>query len=254
MLLSKKQLASGQRLYQKQSETSKDLTQTLTGGNARPVRVCRVAAKSLPRIRAGRQNQTGGGACYTSIKPHPMKTLVTASLVLALTLSMRTTTFNIDFCTARNATDWRVIVDGVMGGMSSGTINYTENTLQFTGELSLRNNGGFSQIRKYTNGTDMSPYQMVEVRIKGDGRRYGLQLAHHSYWAMPYRQQYIQTEKGQWQTLQLPMANFKAYQVGRPLNQQLSAETLTNIKSISIILNDKIEGPFALEIDYIKFY
>jgi len=180
-----------------------------------------------------------------------MKTLATASL---LCLFMTTATFNIDFGTANNATDWTVIVDGVMGGRSTGTITYTENTLQFSGALSLENNGGFSQIRKYTNSKDMSGYQTVEVRLKGDGRKYGLQLACHNYWAMPYRQQFIQTKKGEWLTLQLPMDDFKTYQVGRPLQQQLNQATLADTKSISIILNDKTPGPFTLEIDYIKFY
>ncbi len=43
---------------------------------------------------------------------------------------------------------WETVLDGVMGGRSTGRISAGEGgTLQFTGELSLENNGGFSQIR-----------------------------------------------------------------------------------------------------------
>ncbi|MEY3143383.1 MAG: hypothetical protein RLY21_1876, partial [Planctomycetota bacterium] len=43
---------------------------------------------------------------------------------------------------------WQTVLDGVMGGRSTGRIAAGEGgTLRFTGELSLENNGGFSQIR-----------------------------------------------------------------------------------------------------------
>ena len=40
--------------------------------------------------------------------------------------------------------DWKVINDGVMGGLSKGNLEFTErNTMKFSGSLSLKNNGGF---------------------------------------------------------------------------------------------------------------
>ena len=44
---------------------------------------------------------------------------------------------------------WQTVLDGVMGGRSTGRIAAGEGgTLRFTGELSLENNGGFSQSRR----------------------------------------------------------------------------------------------------------
>ncbi len=43
---------------------------------------------------------------------------------------------------------WQTVVDGVVGGLSTGQIAAGEGgTPPFTGELSLENNGGISQIR-----------------------------------------------------------------------------------------------------------
>ncbi len=47
-----------------------------------------------------------------------------------------------------NSLRWQVVNDGVMGGLSRGSVKVTEgHTLLFAGETSLRNNGGFSSIR-----------------------------------------------------------------------------------------------------------
>ena len=41
---------------------------------------------------------------------------------------------------------WQTVLDGVMGGLSTGRIAEGDGgTLRFSGELSLENNGGFSQ-------------------------------------------------------------------------------------------------------------
>ena len=43
---------------------------------------------------------------------------------------------------------WSTVLDGVMGGLSTGRVSQPEaGILRFTGELSLENNGGFSQMR-----------------------------------------------------------------------------------------------------------
>ena len=42
-------------------------------------------------------------------------------------------------------TDWQIVDDGVMGGLSKGKFDISgKQTLKFSGNLSLKNNGGFS--------------------------------------------------------------------------------------------------------------
>ena len=44
--------------------------------------------------------------------------------------------------------EWRIVNDGVMGGLSKGNISFTDGgTMVFKGNLSLENNGGFSSVR-----------------------------------------------------------------------------------------------------------
>ena len=43
---------------------------------------------------------------------------------------------------------WQSINDGVMGGVSSGTMTVSPNGLVLEGELSLENNGGFASVRR----------------------------------------------------------------------------------------------------------
>ena len=68
-------------------------------------------------------------------------------LVLAATLTLSTNPYLIDFGKEKGGSEWNVIVDGVMGGLSTGKATFTDNTVQFTGNLSLENNGGFSSYR-----------------------------------------------------------------------------------------------------------
>lgn len=43
---------------------------------------------------------------------------------------------------------WRSVNDGVMGGLSAGGMEQSDEGLKFVGRLSLENNGGFSSARR----------------------------------------------------------------------------------------------------------
>ena len=69
-------------------------------------------------------------------------------LLSALSLCTATTaqSFRLDFQDGVGA--WSTVLDGVMGGRSTGRVSQPEpGMLRFSGELSLENNGGFSQMR-----------------------------------------------------------------------------------------------------------
>jgi hypothetical protein len=53
-----------------------------------------------------------------------------------------------DFTGADAEKDWQTVNDGVMGGVSVGKFQITDKkTLEFSGTLSLENNGGFASVR-----------------------------------------------------------------------------------------------------------
>ena len=72
---------------------------------------------------------------------------------------------------------WSIVNDGVMGGRSTSKISLTdERTALFTGFVSLENNGGFASTRAAFQSLDLSAYEGVTLRVKGDGRRYQLRF------------------------------------------------------------------------------
>lgn len=42
---------------------------------------------------------------------------------------------------------WRIVNDGVMGGLSSSRVSVNDDKIIFSGNVSLENNGGFASLR-----------------------------------------------------------------------------------------------------------
>ena len=78
-----------------------------------------------------------------------------------------------DFNTNTNPRDWKIVDDGVMGGISKSiiTLDQDGNGI-FEGHVSLENNGGFSSVRHQFKTVDVSKSQRFILRIQGDGKSY----------------------------------------------------------------------------------
>ena len=161
--------------------------------------------------------------------------------------------FEIDFGKGKGGTTWRITNDGVMGGLSKGYIEFTENSLLFSGTVSLENNGGFTSFRSPYDNFDLSNYEEVEVRIKGKGQQLALNLYINEVWYQPYFKKELTVEGEEWQVLRIPLADFQAYQVGRPMGTYLGAKYKGKILGMGLITNAKKSGPFSFEVDYIRF-
>lgn len=149
---------------------------------------------------------------------------------------------------------WQIVVDGVMGGRSSGRVTETSGILAFTGDLSLENNGGFSQLRRPVSGDAFGGAEGIELKVRGDGRTYifDLRASNARVMAGSYQQQF-DTIDGTWITLRLPFEDFRLHSFGREIS---NAPTLSpdRIESIGVTLADKVEGDFLLEVDFIGTY
>ena len=147
---------------------------------------------------------------------------------------------------------WRSINDGVMGGLSEGTFRITDKgILEFSGNLSLENRGGFASIRSKPTNLGLSDDEAVVLRVRGDGRQYFCNLfVPDGRNAFSYRTAF-QTKAGRWQEIRLPFKAFRATWFGRTLPDAKPVD-LSKVNSIGVILADKKAGPFRLEIDWIK--
>ena len=147
---------------------------------------------------------------------------------------------------------WNAINDVVMGGRSSGRGQVTDDGyLRFTGNVSLENNGGFASIRSEQVDTDLSAYDGVMIRVRGDGKRYALTLRTDVFIrAGGYRIKF-DTEAGLWRDVYLPFDDFQATSFGIALPDAPPLDP-GKISSIGLIIGDKQEGPFSLDLDWIR--
>ncbi|MBD2386645.1 CIA30 family protein [Cylindrospermum sp. FACHB-282] len=79
---------------------------------------------------------------------------------------------------------WGALDDVVMGGVSASNFQLLENTALFAGNVSTANSGGFASVRtkNFTPPFDLSGYEGVELRVKGDGQRYKIFLRTETTW------------------------------------------------------------------------
>lgn len=162
--------------------------------------------------------------------------------------SMRTL---IAFDTSPQEPRWVAVNDGVMGGRSSGGPTIASGQLQFTGELSLANNGGFSSVRTVGREFDLSDATEVVLRVRGDGRRYQLRLATDARYrgiAVSFGAEFA-TKAGEWTVVRVPLASLRSTVRGSVL--QGSPMDASKVREIGLLIGDKREGAFALAVDWI---
>lgn len=147
---------------------------------------------------------------------------------------------------------WRTVNDGVMGGLSDGRHQITEEgCLRFYGNLSLRNNGGFASVRSRPSGLGLGDEDVIVARVRGDGRRYYLNARVPTYrMAFSYRTSF-QTKAGEWQEIRIPLKSLRATSFGRQISNASPVDA-NKVNAIGFLLADKIPGRFGLEVDWIK--
>jgi NADH dehydrogenase [ubiquinone] 1 alpha subcomplex assembly factor 1 len=159
-----------------------------------------------------------------------------------------------DFQTADDLAEWIIVNDGVMGGLSqSGIALSGNNTAIFSGTLSLENNGGFSSVRTRPYSYNLEGYDGITLRIKGDGRTYQFRLrTDERFDGYAYRSLF-ETTLDRWMEVRIPFAQCVPVFRGRILSD-VGPLVPQQIQQIGFLIADKQEGPFRLEIDWIKAY
>jgi NADH dehydrogenase [ubiquinone] 1 alpha subcomplex assembly factor 1 len=159
-----------------------------------------------------------------------------------------------DFAADSPELGWYVQNDNVMGGRSEGGFETTSGELIFAGSTNT-NGGGFSSIRtRPFEELDVSKYDGIQLRVKGDGRRYTWQLQTNaryrgfavSYWAE------FDTPDGEWSTINIPFAKFYPQFRGFKLDgPELNRSEITEF---GLYIYDKKDGAFKLLLDSVEAY
>ena len=154
-----------------------------------------------------------------------------------------------DFNKDSNIKDWRVVNDGVMGGLSQGEFELSaDGHGVFYGHVSTKNNGGFSMIRYPIQEIKSDKSSKIILKIKGDGKKYQLRIKNNqsNFYS------YITTFKtsGEWEEIVIPVKEMFPSFRGRKLNQANFSHD--KIEEIAFLIANKKEENFKLMIDSIE--
>ncbi|MDJ0973819.1 MAG: CIA30 family protein [Planctomycetota bacterium] len=150
---------------------------------------------------------------------------------------------------------WQTVNDGVMGGRSRGGFARTDGRLVFAGSTNT-NGGGFSSLRASLPARlDLSKADGIEMRVKGDGRTYTLMLRTNARYygrSLIWYRTDFKTKKDTWTTVRVPLERFQPRWRGRALRGP--ALEKSQISGLGLMIYDKRDGPFRLEVEGIKSY
>jgi len=156
-----------------------------------------------------------------------------------------------DFESLATRGEWISVNDNVMGGVSTGeALLDGDGALVFRGVVSLENDGGFASIRSRPGTWDLSEFDRLRIRVRGDGHRYACNLRTDVVILAGSYQVRFETKKGEWQEIDLPFDTFAATSFGEVVPDAPALEPGA-IRSFGFSISDGQAGPFELEVDWI---
>lgn len=160
---------------------------------------------------------------------------------------------------------WGALDDVVMGGVSASNIQFVENTALFAGNVSTANSGGFASVRtkNFDPAFNLSGYEGVELRVRGDGQRYKIFLRTEAKWDGLGYSYSFDTVANTWINISIPFADlipvFRAKVVPDAskidISKVCSFQLMLSKFEYDGALNPKFTpGGFTLQIESIKAY
>ena len=178
---------------------------------------------------------------------------ILSAILMMMPINQNPEGFLLNSSIMKTENKWRIVNDGVMGGLSSSRVSVNDEKIIFTGKVSLENNGGFASLRSPVKDYNFEKFSGLEIKIKGDGKRYSISMKETTYFSGYFYTSTFETSKDEWITIKIPFDQFKLYYFGKETKSGKKIP-LNNIKEISLLIGDKQAGEFKAEIDYVKFF
>ena len=157
-----------------------------------------------------------------------------------------------DFSSPGSASKWHSIDDRIMGGCSQSQPEHSADAgMRFHGTVSLANNGGFASIRSATTAADLGGYSGLRLRLRGDGKTYKISLRTDCFFDGISYQAEFATRAGTWQEVDLPFTCFTPTHHGITLSTVAPLDP-AQVQSFGLFIADRQEGPFRLDLAWIK--
>ena len=133
---------------------------------------------------------------------------------------------------------WGSLDDVVMGGVSQSLVEIDDSGLVFTGNVSTQNSGGFASIRtkNFSPGLNLSGFQGISLRVKGDGQRYKFFLRDSDGWDTVAYAISFDTLSDGWSTINLPFDQMRPVLRAKTLPSAVPLK-LNQISSLQFMLS-----------------
>ena len=190
-------------------------------------------------------------------KRTPMNFLLPALLsiqIMALFVTTdpeESTTRLFDFTQDSDIKNWRIVNDDVMGGISTSSFGLSDSGHGiFMGKVSTDNNGGFASVRYTMKKFKCENLKTIKIRLKGDGKDYQFRIKNKSADYFSYITTF--STSGDWETIEMNLEDFYPSFRGRKLDQPNFNKG--SMEQVSILISNKKNESFKLEIDNIELY
>ena len=153
-----------------------------------------------------------------------------------------------DFSDPSAVNAWHAIDDRVMGGISRSTLRHDPaGHAVFEGTVSLERNGGFASVRSSAGERGLPGAGTCLIELRGDKKEFKLSLlTDDGFDSLNYQASFA--PKGtDWQTVHLPLADFRASFRGREVTNAPPLDP-AQIRQVGLLIGDRQAGPFALSI------
>ena len=156
-----------------------------------------------------------------------------------------------DFNNQSELSNWIIVNDDVMGGLSSCKMSLDKNgNGVFEGQISTANNGGFSSIRHNLNKIEVKEGAYFLLRLNGDNKEYQFRVKtnrrdYYSY-IIPFK------TSDEWETIMIPVVDMYPSFRGRKLDINNFSDDY--FEQITFLVGNKKNESFKLLIDNIVLF
>lgn len=153
------------------------------------------------------------------------------------------------FDTPETTAPWQIVNDGVMGGLSKGTVGFDQGVMRFEGNIITRG-GGFSSVRAAILPGALADAEGLKLRVRSDGRVYKVSLRtdlYNGYRPVSFQGAFPALTPGQWTEVTIPFDQLRASVHGNPVRRAVFDTSA--VREIGIILADGRDGPFQLDVE-----
>jgi len=154
-----------------------------------------------------------------------------------------------DFSGGSAQLGWFAVNDGVMGGLSQSSAALEQNVLVHSGVLNT-NGGGFSYVGARLPVDILSGYGRLQIRLNTFGRQYAVNFGDARNSRVSHQAPIPLGPVDAWQEVSIAFDQTVPTIFSRRVNS--SPFLASAIEELNFILGDGIDGPFRMEIDWIK--